>query len=33
MLDRIVAATVVYFGVPVISLDGKIRNSNIQIIW
>jgi len=33
MLDRIVAATVVYFGVPVISRDGKIRASNVQTIW
>lgn len=33
MPDRIVAATAVYFGVPVISRDGKIRASNVQTIW
>lgn len=33
MPDRIVAATAVYFGVPVISRDGKIRGSNVQAIW
>ena len=33
MPDRIVAATAVYFGVPVISRDGKIRASNVQCIW
>lgn len=33
MPDRIVAATAVYFGVPVISRDGKIRASNLQTIW
>ncbi len=33
MPDRIVAATAVYFGVPVISRDGKIRASNVQSIW
>ena len=33
MPDRIVAATSVYFGVPVISRDGKIRASNVQTIW
>jgi len=33
MPDRIVAATAVYFGVPVISRDGKIRTSNVQTIW
>jgi PIN domain nuclease of toxin-antitoxin system len=32
MPDRIVAATV-YFGVPVISRDGRIRASNVQTIW
>ena len=29
MPDRIVAATAVYFGVPAISRDGRIRASNI----
>ena len=33
MPDRIVAATAVYFGVPVISRDGRIRGSNVQSIW
>ena len=33
MPDRIVAATAVYFGVPVISRDGKIRTSFVQTIW
>lgn len=31
--DRIVAATAVYFGVPVISRDGRIRASNVRTIW
>ena len=33
MPDRIVAATGVYFGVPVISRDGRIRASNILTVW
>ena len=33
MPDRIVAATAVYFDVPVISRDGKIRASNVLTIW
>src|SRR5262245_46268015 len=33
MPDRIVAATAVYFGVPVISRDGRIRASNLHTIW
>ncbi len=33
MPDRIVAATGVYFGVPVISSDGRIRSSNVKTIW
>jgi len=33
MPDRIVAATGVYFGVPVISRDGRIRASNLQTVW
>ncbi len=33
MPDRIVAATGVYFGVPVISRDGRIRASNVQTVW
>jgi PIN domain nuclease of toxin-antitoxin system len=33
MPDRIVAATALYFGVPVISRDGKIRASDVRTIW
>jgi len=33
MPDRIIAATAVALGVPVISRDGKIRLSNVQTIW
>ncbi len=31
--DRIVAATAVFFGVPVISRDRRIKTSTIQTIW
>jgi PIN domain nuclease of toxin-antitoxin system len=33
MPDRIVAATAVYFGVPVISRDSCIHASNVQTVW
>jgi PIN domain nuclease of toxin-antitoxin system len=33
MPDRIVAATAVYLGVPVISRDGRIRAPNVRTIW
>ncbi len=33
MPDRIIAATALYFGVPVISRDGKIRTSSVPTIW
>ena len=33
MPDRIVAATGVYLGVPVLSRDGRIRGSNVHTIW
>jgi PIN domain nuclease of toxin-antitoxin system len=33
MPDRFVAATAVYFGVPVISRDGRIRDYNVQTVW
>ena len=33
MPDRIVAATALYLGVPVISRDGKIRASNVPSVW
>jgi PIN domain nuclease of toxin-antitoxin system len=31
--DRIVAATALCYGVPVISRDRRIRASNVQTIW
>jgi len=31
--DRIIAATAVYLGVPLISRDGKIRASAVKTIW
>jgi PIN domain nuclease of toxin-antitoxin system len=33
MPDRIIAATAVYFKVPVISRDGRIRSANLQTVW
>ncbi len=33
MPDRIVAATGIYFGVPVISCDGRITASSVNTIW
>ena len=33
MPDRIIAATALHFGVPVISRDGKIKTSAVQTIW
>jgi PIN domain nuclease of toxin-antitoxin system len=33
MPDRMVAATAAYFGVPVISRDGRIRSSSVQTVW
>lgn len=33
MPDRIVAGTAVYFKVPVISRDARIRSANIHTIW
>ena len=33
MPDRLVAATGVYLGVPVISYDGRIRSSNVHTVW
>jgi len=32
MPDRIVAATAVYFGVPAISRDGRIRTSSVKTV-
>lgn len=31
--DRIVAATALYFGVPVISKDGRIKASSVMAVW
>jgi PIN domain nuclease of toxin-antitoxin system len=33
MPDRIIAATAVYFDVPVISRDGRIRAATIRTVW
>lgn len=33
MPDRIIAATAVALGVPVVSRDGRIRLSNVPTIW
>jgi len=33
MPDRIIAATAVHLGVPVISRDARIRASDVQTIW
>lgn len=33
MPDRIITATALYLGVPVISRDHKIQASNIETIW
>jgi predicted nucleic acid-binding protein len=33
MPDRIIAATALHLGVPVITRDRKIRASNLKSIW
>ena len=33
MPDRIIAATGLYLGVPVISRDSKIRAANLESVW
>jgi PIN domain nuclease of toxin-antitoxin system len=33
MPDRIVSATAVFLGVPLISRDGRIRDSNVKTVW
>jgi PIN domain nuclease of toxin-antitoxin system len=33
MPDRIIAATSLHFGVPLISCDGQIQAANLPIIW
>ena len=31
--DRVIAATALFYGIPVISRDRRIRSSNIQTVW
>lgn len=31
--DRVIAATALFYGVPVLSRDGRIHSSNIKAIW
>jgi|SRR5271165_5683953 len=31
--DRIIAATALFYGVPVLSRDGRIRASSLKTIW
>ena len=33
MPDRIIAATALHLGVPLISRDGRIRASNVETVW
>ena len=33
MPDRIIAATALYYNVPLLTRDGRIRASNLQTIW
>jgi predicted nucleic acid-binding protein len=33
MPDRIVSATAIFLGVPLLSRDGRIRASNVQTVW
>lgn len=33
MPDRIVAATALHLGVPLVTRDGRLRNAGIQTIW
>jgi predicted nucleic acid-binding protein len=33
MPDRIVAATALHLGVPVISRDGRIRSAVVKTVW
>lgn len=33
MPDRIIAATALHLGLPLISRDGKIRLSEVETIW
>jgi PIN domain nuclease of toxin-antitoxin system len=31
--DRIIAATAHWYGIPVLTRDGRIRSSNVRAIW
>ncbi|MBV9265700.1 MAG: type II toxin-antitoxin system VapC family toxin [Acidobacteriaceae bacterium] len=31
--DRVIAATALFYGVPVLSRDARIRSSNVKAIW
>ena len=33
MPDRIIAATAVHLGLPLVSRDGKIRSSGVLTVW
>jgi PIN domain nuclease of toxin-antitoxin system len=33
MPDRIIAATAIHLGVPILSRDGRIRASSVRTIW
>jgi len=33
MPDRIIAATALYLGIPLISRDGRIETSSLTTIW
>ena len=33
MPDRIVAATAIFLGVPLLSRGGRIRASNVRMVW
>jgi PIN domain nuclease of toxin-antitoxin system len=33
MPDRLVAATAIYFDVPVLSRDGRIRGADLKTVW
>jgi predicted nucleic acid-binding protein len=33
MPDRIIAATALYLGVPLVTRDGKIRAADVETIW
>jgi predicted nucleic acid-binding protein len=31
--DRVIGATALFYGVPVLSRDGRIRSSRIRTVW